>query len=80
MDPIPELNSILLQLPELTDIEEMFIARVHALMKAHRLSRGSIGYQGNMINMRQDMIAVINKLPFLHKDLAMFVAGKKKSQ
>ena len=76
MDPIPELNTILLQLPELTGTEQMLIARVHVVIKACRLSKGNIGHQGNMLNTDQDIIILINKLPFTPKDLPLFVARK----
>ena len=42
MDPDPESTKIMLLLPKLTDIEEMFIARVHVVVKVYRLSKGAM--------------------------------------
>ena len=77
MDPDPEQTKIMLQLPNLRDVEEMFIARVHIVMKVHRLSKGAIDHQGNMLNMEQDLIAVIDKLTLLPEDFPMFDARKE---
>ena len=66
----------MLLLPKLTDIEEMFIARVHVVMKVYRLSKGAIGCQGNMLNMEQDVVPVFNKLSLLPEDMPIFVARK----
>ena len=54
----------------------MFIARVHVVMKVYRLSKGSIGYKGNIINMEQDIQPVINKLPLIPSELPIFVTRK----
>ena len=76
MDPDPESTKIMLLLPKLTDIEEMFIARVHVVMKVYRLSKGVAGCQGNMLNVEQDVVPVFNKLPLLPENLPTFVARK----
>ena len=76
MDPELEFTKLMLHLPKLTDIEEMSIARVHVVMKVCRLSKGDIGHQGNMLNMEQDIISVVNKLPLLPEDFPVLVARK----
>ena len=44
MDPDPESTKIVLLLPKLTDIEEMFIVRVYVVMKVYQLSKGAMGH------------------------------------
>ena len=51
MDPFP--NGYPTDLPELTEIEEMLIARVHVVMKSYRLENGGQGFKGNVLNMEQ---------------------------
>jgi len=46
-------------LPQLSNIEEMFIDRVHVVMKVYRLDKGRIGYKGNILNMEQDIQPVM---------------------
>ena len=51
----PKLYLMNDQLPKLNDIEEMFIARVHVVISMYRLSKGNIGYKGNVLNIQQDV-------------------------
>ena len=69
----PRINEIINVLPKLNDIEEMFIARVHVVIKVYCLSKGSIGYKGNIINMEQDIQPIINKLLLILYKLLIFV-------
>ena len=70
----PKLYLVCNQLLKLTGIEEMFIARVYAVTSAHRLSKENIGYEGNTLNVQQDMQLVLTKLPLLPSNLPVFVA------
>ena len=51
----PKIESMYHLLPELNDIEEMFIARVHVVMKVFQIGNGNIGYKGNVLNIEQDI-------------------------
>ena len=42
-------------LPELSEIEEMLISRVHVVIKCYRLESGSIGCKGNVLNLEQNI-------------------------
>ena len=54
MDPGHD-NILMHDLPVLTEIEEMFISRVHVVMQAYRLKGGRMGYKGNVLNIEQDV-------------------------
>jgi len=75
----PKLYLIYNHLPKLNDIEEMFISRVYVVMSVYRLSKGNIGYKENVLNMQQDVQAVLTKLPQLLSDLPIFIARKSNS-
>ena len=47
----PKINEILSYLPALSDIEEIIITWVHVVMKVYWLSKGHIGYKGNILNL-----------------------------
>ena len=51
MDPgeVPE------ELQDLTEIEEMLIAKAFTVMSVYRLRGGQYGYRGNVINFPQDI-------------------------
>jgi len=72
----PKLYLISNQLPVLNDIEEMFIAKVHIVMSVYCISKGNIGYKGNVLNMQQDIQSVLTQLPQLPSNLPIFVARK----
>ena len=76
MDPDLELTKMMLCLPKLTGTEEVLMPRVRAVVKVHWLSKGAIGDQGNMLNMEQDVILVVNELPSLSENSPAFVARK----
>jgi hypothetical protein len=51
------------ELRDLTEIEEMLIARVFPVMSIYRLRGGQNGYRGNVINFPQDVQEFATKLP-----------------
>ncbi|PKY12906.1 hypothetical protein RhiirB3_322927, partial [Rhizophagus irregularis] len=59
MDPgeVPE------ELRDLTEIEEMLIARAFTVMSVYRLRGGQYGYRGNVINFPQDVHEFATRLP-----------------
>ena len=59
MDPrdIPE------ELQDLTEIEEMLIARAFTVMSIYRLCGGQYGYRGNVVNFPQDICEFATWLP-----------------
>ena len=59
MDPgeVPE------ELQDLTEIEEMLIAKVFTVMSVYRLRGGQYGYRGNVINFPQDIQEFAERLP-----------------
>jgi len=61
---------------ELNDIEELFISRIHVVMKVYRLEKGNAGYKGNILNMEQDLQTALNKLPLLPSELPVFLVRK----
>ena len=75
-DMDPKIDSMYHLLPHLSNIEEMFIARVYVVMKVYRLDKGRIGYKGNILNVEQDIQPVINKLPFLPSQMPIFICRK----
>ena len=72
----PKIESMYHLLPELNDIEEMFITRVHVVMKVFQIGNGNIGYKGNVLNIEQDIQPVINKLPLIPSEMPIFVCRK----
>ena len=50
------------ELQDLTEIEEMLIARVFPVMSIYRLRGGQHGYRGNVINFPQDVQEFCTKL------------------
>ena len=63
LDPkIYLVNNIL---PTFSNIEEMFIDRIHVVMKVFKLEKGAIGYKGNTLNIQKDLQLVIDKLPLV---------------
>ncbi len=59
MDPgeVPE------ELQDLTEIEEMLIAKAFTVMSVYRLRGGQYGYRGNVINFPQDVHELATRLP-----------------
>ena len=76
MGPDPELTKIMLYLPKLRDIEDIFAVRTHIVMKVYQIRKGTISYQGNTLNVEKYIIAFIYALPLLPDFFPMFVARK----
>ena len=76
MDPRIDETLNLFKLPKLNDIEELFISRVHVVMKACRLAKVSVGHEGNVMKLELDMQPLINKLPFIAADLPVLIVRK----
>ena len=51
------------ELRDLTEVEEMLIARVFPVMSVYRLRGGQHGYRGNVINFPQDVQEFASRLP-----------------
>jgi hypothetical protein len=51
------------ELCDLTEIEEMLVARVFPVMSVYRLREGQHGYRGNVINFPQDVQEFASRLP-----------------
>ena len=52
------------------------ISRVNTVVKVFKLSKGYVGYKGNMLNIEQDAQSVIDKLSLAPKELPIFVVRK----
>ena len=50
-------------------IEQMFIARVHAVVSLYRIKGAQVGYRGNVVNFVQDISQYTSKLPHKPSDL-----------
>ena len=61
----PMLHLTYNKLPDLNDIEQIFISLVNAVMKVYHLSKSNIRCKENVFNMQQDIQEVIRKLPRL---------------
>ena len=81
MDPLYTNNELararLSSLPTLNDIEEMFIAIYNPVMKIYRLKNGQWGFEGNVVNLPQDIGAACSVLPRLPSDVSIFFARRK---
>jgi len=75
-DMDPKIDLMYHLLPELNNIEEMFIARVQPVMKVFRLEKGRIDYKGNVLNMEQDLQPDLDKLPLIPSQMPIFVCRK----
>lgn len=68
MDPgdVPDL-------PELTEIEEQLIARVHVAVQVRQVRGQQYKYSGHVVNFLRDTARVYNELPLLPADLDIVV-------
>jgi len=63
-------------LPVLSELEEMFIARIHPVMACYRKTSGHSGMKGHCANVYQDHTAVLNSLPQRVEDLPVYLAAR----
>ena len=65
------------ELQELTQIEEMLIARALPIMRVYIKPGGQRGYSGHCINLPQEVKELASKLPRFPKDLPVIIIGMK---
>ena len=68
MDPGP-----VLELPAVSEIEEMLIARVHVAMQVRQVRGQQYKYSGHVINFLRNTGRVYNSLPLLPEDLDIVI-------
>jgi hypothetical protein len=56
-------------MPKLTQVEEMLIAKVHVMVEVHQIRGQQYRYSGHVCNFLRDVGKVYTKLPLLPKDL-----------
>ena len=61
----------------LSQIEELLIARVVAMVSVHRLPFGQYSYSGHVINFPQDITELTNVLPRLPSEVGIFILKKE---
>lgn len=65
------------ELQELTQIEEMLIARALPIMRVYIKPGGQRGYTGHCINLPQEVKELASKLPRFPKDLPVIIVGMR---
>ena len=65
------------ELQNLTQIEEMLIARALPIMRVYIKPRGQRGYSGHCINLPQNVTELATSLPRYPKDLAVIIVKVK---
>lgn len=60
-------------LPELTQVEEMIIARSHVQMMVHRYRGHQYHYSGHCVSFMQNMVKTVDMLPNLPSELDIVV-------
>ncbi|XP_057843827.2 uncharacterized protein LOC131053226 [Cryptomeria japonica] len=73
MDPGPQP----LELANLTQIEEMLIARVNPILQVTHATRGQCKYKGHTISFPQEVREIAKILPHQIKDLPIIIVRKK---
>ena len=58
-------------LPELSQVEEMLITRVHVYVELRQVRGAQWRYKGHIINFLRDVGRVYNTLPLLPQDLEL---------
>ena len=64
-------------LQNLTQIEEMLIARVSPIMYIYKKQGGQRGYKGHILNLSQDIQSILDKLPPRVSDLPVIILRRK---
>ena len=70
-------SSIPLELQNLTQIEEMLIARAPPIMRVHIRPGGQRGYSGHCINLPQNVEELASSLPRVPKELPLIILKVK---
>jgi hypothetical protein len=60
-------------LPELTQVEEMLISRVHVFIEIRQIRGQQYQYKGHVVNFLRDVGKIYSKLPLLPTDLEVIV-------
>ena len=63
-------------LQNLSQVEEMLIARICPIMSVHRKHSGQRGYKGHVINFPQDIKEFLSKLPCNVSDLPILIVRR----
>eukprot|EP00732_Lithocolla_globosa_P000179 Lithocolla_globosa_v1_NODE_40_length_8230_cov_45.875581.p3 type:complete len:151 gc:universal NODE_40_length_8230_cov_45.875581:2791-3243(+) len=63
-------------LPSMTDLEQMLIARVMPFMSVYRLVHGQTGFSGNVINFPQYVSQVATVLPRLSSETGVVIVRR----
>ena len=64
-----DLGTVLADLPELTQVEEMVIARAHVQMLVKRVRGHQYQYTGHCVSFMQDIVRTVDVLPNLPSEL-----------
>ena len=70
-------SSVPLELKDLTQVEEMLIARTLPIMRVYIKPGGQRGYSGHCINLPQNVTELATSLPRYPKDLAVIIVKVK---
>ena len=68
-----DLGEIPAHLPELTQVEEMIIARSHVQMLVHRYRGHQYHYSGHCVSFMQNTVKTVDMLPNLPSELDIVV-------
>ena len=74
LDPFPRNDHC--NLPKLTEVQKMFISPVHIYMRVYRLEGGGIAYKGQVLNVQQSNMPILNIFPLLPTDLPCVLIRK----
>ena len=61
-------------LPELSELEEMYISRIHPVMACYRKKGGQSGMKGHCANIFQEHVAIQHSLPPRIEDMPVYLA------
>ena len=73
MDP----GTVPAELQDLTEVEEMLIARAFPIMCVYRKHGGQRGYKGHVLNLPQDVQGFLSTLPANVSDLPVLIIRKQ---
>ena len=65
------------ELQDLTEVEEMLIARAFPIMCVYRKHGGQRGYKGHVLNLPQDVQGFLSTLPAYMSDLPVLIIRKQ---